>query len=59
MSTIFLKEMAYKLEVSEGYYRLIESGKRNPSRNFMEKLISISQIPEEYWLYGISMEEYS
>lgn len=51
-------EMAHKLEVSDSYYSLIESGKRNPSKNFIEKLVSLSEIPEEYWLYGISKEDY-
>lgn len=51
-------EMAHKLEVSDSYYSLIESGKRKPSKNFMERLASLSEIPEEYWLYGISKEDY-
>lgn len=51
-------EMAHKLEVSDSYYSLIESGKRKPSKNFIEKLVSISEIPEEYWLYGISKKDY-
>ncbi len=52
------KEMADKLEVSESYYSLIESGKRNPSKNFIEKLVLISELPEEYWIYGIKKEDY-
>ena len=51
-------EMAHKLEVSDSYYSLIELGKRKPSKNFMKKLVSISKIPEECWLYGISKEDY-
>lgn len=51
-------EMAHKLEVSDSYYSLIEGGKRNPSKNFIDKLVSLSEIPEEYWLYGISKEDY-
>ena len=51
-------EMADKLEVSESYYSLIESGKRNPSKNFIEKLTLISELPEEYWIYGINKEDY-
>lgn len=51
-------EMAHKLEVSDSYYSLIESGKRKPSKNFIEKLVSLSKMPEEYWLYGISKEDY-
>jgi len=53
-----IKEIAPKLELSESYYSLIESGKRKPSKKFIEKLVSISELPEEYWLYGINKEEY-
>lgn len=53
-----MKEMADKLQVSESYYSLIESGKRNPSKNFIEKLVLISESPEEYWIYGIDAENY-
>lgn len=52
------KEMADKLKVSESYYSLIESGKRNPSKNLIEKLVLISELPEEYWIYGINKEDY-
>lgn len=52
------RDMANKLEVSEGYYSLIESGKRNPSKNVIEKLVILSNLPEEYWVYGINAGEY-
>lgn len=52
------KELADKLQISESYYSLIESGKRNPSKTFIEKLVFISELPEEYWIYGISREDY-
>jgi len=52
------REMANKLEVSESYYSLIESGKRHPSKNLIEKLVVISELPEEYWVYGINTEDY-
>ena len=51
-------EMADTLDVSESYYSLIESGKRNPSKNFIEKLTLISELPEEYWVYGINKKDY-
>lgn len=51
-------EMAHKLEVSDSYYTLIELGKMKPSKNFIKKLVSISKIPEECWLYGIIKEDY-
>lgn len=52
------KDMADKLEVSESYYSLIENGKRNPSKNLIEKIVLISELPEEYWIYGIKKEDY-
>ena len=52
------REMANKLEVSESYYNLIENGKRNPSKNVIEKLVVISELPEEYWVYGLNTEDY-
>lgn len=50
------KEMSAKLEVSESYYSLIESGKRNPSKTLIEKLVQMNKVPEEYWLYGMDKE---
>jgi len=52
------REMANKLEVSESYYNLIENGKRHPSKNVIEKLVVISELPEEYWAYGLNTEDY-
>lgn len=52
------KDMADKLQVSESYYSLIESRKRSPSKNFIEKLVLVSELPEEYWIYGINQEDY-
>lgn len=52
------KEMADKLQVSESYYSLIASGKRTPSKTFIEKLVLVSELPEEYWIYGINQEDY-
>ncbi|MDS1005327.1 helix-turn-helix domain-containing protein [Clostridium sporogenes] len=52
------REFAEKLEVSESYYNIIENGKRNPSKNFIEKLVCESSMPEEYWIYGIDNSEY-
>ena len=59
-NNLFLKkkELADKLNTSESYYNMIENGKRNPSKKFLVKLVSFSQLPEEYWLYGIEEKEY-
>ena len=51
-----MNEMAAKLQVSDSYYSLIENGKRSPSKTIMEKLVLISELPEEYWIYGINKE---
>jgi len=53
-----MKDMADKLQISESYYSLIESGNRAPSKAFIQKLVLISEIPEEYWIYGINKEDY-
>ena len=50
--------MSNKLEVSESYYSLIENGKRHPSKNVIEKLVVVSNLPEEYWVYGINTDDY-
>lgn len=52
------RELAEKLEVSESYYNMIENGKRNPSKTFINKLVSLSGKPEEYWMFGISDNQY-
>ncbi|WP_294379665.1 helix-turn-helix domain-containing protein [uncultured Clostridium sp.] len=59
-NTLHLKmnEMADKLQVSDSYYSLIENGKRSPSKTLIEKLVVISELPEEYWIYGINRQDY-
>lgn len=52
------KEMAKQLNVCESYYNLLENGKRTPSQNVIQKLVVLSSLPEEYWIYGINKEEY-
>lgn len=52
------KEMASRLEVLPSTYTMVENGDRNPSKKFLYSLIADSGKPEEYWLYGISDEEY-
>lgn len=50
------KEMSDKLNISEQLYAMVERGDRNPSKNFLDKLVAFSSLPEEYWLYGITNE---
>lgn len=52
------RELADKLEVSESYYNMIENGKRNPSKSFIIKLVNNSGKPEEFWIYGITEDNY-
>ncbi|MGG7213790.1 helix-turn-helix transcriptional regulator [Clostridium nigeriense] len=52
------KEMASKLEVLPSAYTMVENGSRKPSKKFLYSLVADSGKPEEYWLYGISDEEY-
>jgi transcriptional regulator with XRE-family HTH domain len=52
------RQMADKLKLSESYYSMVESGKRQPSKNVLKKLFSMSDLSEEYWLYGIDKEDY-
>ena len=52
------KEMASRLEVLPSAYTMVENGSRKPSKNFLYSLVADSGKPEEYWLYGISDEEY-
>ncbi|ASN68325.1 hypothetical protein 10S11_63 [uncultured Caudovirales phage] len=52
------KEMAKRLNISESYYNLIESGKREPSKRFMIALVAESGKSTEYWRFGVTNEEY-
>lgn len=53
-----MREMADQLDLSESYYSLVESGKRSPSKKVIQKLATISELPEEYWIYGIDIVDY-
>jgi transcriptional regulator with XRE-family HTH domain len=50
------RQMANKLELKESYYNLIENGKRSPSKTVLNKIVAISGLSEEYWMYGIDKE---
>lgn len=50
-------EFAKLLGVSESYYNMIENRKKNPSKNFIIKLVKLSNKPEVYWFYGIDDTE--
>lgn len=51
------RDMANKLEISESFYNLLESGTRPVSKNVLNKLVVLSKKPEEYWRYGITDEK--
>lgn len=51
-------ELGEKIGVKKSYYSQIENNKKSPSRNFINSLVSISGLPEEYWLYGVEEKDY-
>lgn len=51
-------ELGDLIGVKKSYYSQIENNKKSPSRNFINSLVSISGLPEEYWLYGIEEKDY-
>ena len=51
------KEMSEKMGVSEQLYAMVERGARKPSSDFLGKLVLMSNLPEEYWLYGVTSEK--
>lgn len=50
------REMAAKLGVSEQLYAMVERGDRKPSNDFIRKLVILSNLPEEYWVYGVEKD---
>jgi len=51
------KDMAKKVGISEQLYYMLESGTREPSNNVIKKLVVMSGLPEEFWIYGITDEK--
>lgn len=51
-------ELGELIGVKKSYYSQIENDKKSPSRNFMNSLVAISGLPEEYWLYGVEEKDY-
>lgn len=51
------QEMANKLGITRSLYSMLENGTRKPSQNVLDKLVEISNKPEEYWIYGITQED--
>lgn len=51
------REMSKRMDISETYYNMVENGSRQPSKNFLSKLVLISQKSEEYWVYGIQYNQ--
>ena len=41
-------EMAKRLKTNQGYYSLIETGKRTPSYLFIKKLASVCEVTPEF-----------
>ena len=51
-------ELGELIGVKKSYYSQIENDKKSPSRNFMNSLVAISGLPEEYWLYGVEEKDF-
>lgn len=47
-------EMAEKLGIKRNLYSMLEGGKREPSKDVLEKLFIATGKPEEYWRFGIT-----
>lgn len=52
------KDMAETIGITRQLYSNLESGYKSPSKNVLDKLVSHSGQPEEYWLYGVVENEY-
>ena len=50
------KEMATLLKIGESFYSSIENGKKPVSKNVLQRLVVLSKMSEEYWVYGITDE---
>jgi transcriptional regulator with XRE-family HTH domain len=50
------RAMAERLGVKESLYNMLEKGSREPSKDILIKLYLDSGRPEEYWMYGIDIE---
>lgn len=51
------KDMATLLKISESFYSMIENRKKPVSKNVLQRLVVLSKMSEEYWVYGITDEE--
>lgn len=52
------KEMAEKLGLTRQLYSNLESGYKSPSDRVVDILVAHSNLPAEYWLYGIDSNQY-
>lgn len=50
-------EMAERLGIIRTLYTMLENGDREPSNDVLEKLLLDSDLPAEYWLYGVTNEK--
>lgn len=51
-------KMAELIGISRQLYSSLESGYKSPSKAVLEKLKNHSNLPEEYWLYGVGADNY-
>jgi transcriptional regulator with XRE-family HTH domain len=52
------REMAKKIGISEQLYAMVERGARKPSSDIIKKLVVMSKLPAEYWLYGVNKNDF-
>lgn len=52
------REMAKKIGISEQLYAMVERGARKPSSDIIKKLVAMSKLPAEYWLYGVNKKDF-
>ena len=51
-------EMAKRIGIARQLYSNLENGTKSPSKNVIDKLIADSNLPAEYWLYGVDSTQY-
>lgn len=51
-------EMAKRLGITRQLYSNLESGYKSPSERVLNILINDSNLPAEYWLYGVDANQY-
>ena len=48
--------MASKLGIKPNLYSMLSTGDRKPSDDILNKLVSLSNKPAAYWVYGVDID---